>query len=200
MFIEVVFSRGAAEERRLKMLVSLDSPRRRVRIDPVYCRFYSQSRNSKRTAARKASCRLAAVRLLSRRTRQGASPSRQTMRGGGGYLDCRRTTRNQHARSLTAPFPMPFRLPSVVGCPSFHNPLAATLFVAAFLSHQRCTKILPHILHNFKQKFSKSNEPLLEDKLKSPLQGVSLQNSIVIYPYGLRLHLYRHAMSNSAIP
>ena len=82
MFIEVVFSRGAAEERRLKMLVSLDSPRRRVRIDPVYCRFYSQSRNSKRTAARKASCRLAAVRLLSRRTRQGASPSRQTMGGG----------------------------------------------------------------------------------------------------------------------
>ena len=77
------FSRGAAEERRLKMLASLDSPSRRVRIDPVYCRFYSQSRNSKRTAERKASCRLAAVRLLSRRTRQGASPSRQTMGGGG---------------------------------------------------------------------------------------------------------------------
>ena len=160
MFIEVVFfSRGAAEERRLKMLASLDSLSRRVRIDPVYCRFYSQSRNSKRTAARKALCRLAAVRLLSRRTRQGASPSRQTM--GRGYLDCRRTTRNQHTRSLTAPFPMPFRLPSVVGCPSFHNPLAATLFAAAFLSasHRRYTKILPHILHNFKQKFSKSNEP-----------------------------------------
>ena len=48
-------------------------------------------------------------------------------------MDCRRTTRNQHARSLTAPVPMPFRLPSVVGCPSFHNPLAATLFVAASL-------------------------------------------------------------------
>ena len=155
------FSRGAAEERRLKMMTSLDSLSRRVRIDPVYCRFHSQSRNSKRTAARKASCRLAAVRLLSRRTRQGASPSRQTMgEGGGGYLDCRRTTRNQHTRSLTAPFPMPFRLPSVVGCPSFHNPLAATLFAAAFLSasHQRYTKILPHILHNVKQKFSKANE------------------------------------------
>ena len=153
--LRLFFSRGAAEERRLKMLASLDSPHRRVRIDPVYCRFHSQSRNSKRTAARKASCRLAAVRLLSRRTRQGASPSRQTMSGGGGYLDCRCTTRNQYARYLTAPFPMPFRLPSVVGCPSFHNPLAATLFAATFLSasHQRYVKDIITCTSQFQEEF-----------------------------------------------
>ena len=155
------------------MLASLDSPRRRVRIDPVYCRFYSQSRNSKRTAARKASCRLAAVRLLSRRTRQGASPSRQTM--GGGVFGLQ--TYNAQSKcafpnstiSDAVSFAVSGRL-SIISQSTCRNTLCCSI---PFSLPSEICKIYYHMYFmissiNVRQyKFSKSNEPLLEDKLKS---------------------------------